>query len=207
MTLPIMGRSCSDVFSSPFLASVCTLFLHIAIHLRRYHCQLHTIHLRSVSLSSTRQLCWDSHRICGHQLDFSTWCLHRFLKLNRTKTSQECSPFHGFLSLFIQLIIPESGSHPCSAVPLAALIPDGILQTLTHSICLICVFPSIPAMTLVILISPILLNWPFYWSSRLRSCPPPISLPHDSHSKLSKGHGWLKTHQLLSLPRGQSPNS
>lgn len=108
VTLPIMGRSCSDVFSSPFLASVCTLFLHIAIHLRRYHCQLHTIHLRS----STRQLCWDSHRMCGHQLDFSTWCLHRFLKLNRTKTSQECSPFHGFLSLFIQLIIPESGSHP-----------------------------------------------------------------------------------------------
>lgn len=112
VTLPIMGRSCSDVCSSPFLASVCTLFLHIAIHLCRYHCQLHTIHLRSVSLSSTGQLCWDSHRICGHQLDFSTWCLHRFLKLNRTKTSQECSPFHGFLSLFIQLIIPESGSHP-----------------------------------------------------------------------------------------------
>ena len=144
--------------------------------------------------------------IFSHQLDFSTWCLHRFLKLNRTKIShivfpRNAAPFVGLLALFTELITAQFGSHPqfcCSTHP----SNSWLLRILTHNNCLICVLPSIPAITLVILTSPIILNWPFCCSSCLRCCPPPICLPHDSYNKLFKGHVWLKTHQLLSLPSG-----
>lgn len=123
--LPIMEKNFSEVCSSTYFVLNQHSLPEYSDHLHRYDCQQYLLSLISFLHLLPDNIADVQSHIFSHQLDFSTWCFHRSLKLNGTQTEPTVFPIHAvfsvvFLSRFTQVAIPEFRSHPqlpCSTYP------------------------------------------------------------------------------------------